>query len=393
MLARTVAQVTFRILGRLEALVDGRRVDLSSRRERALLGILLLNLGEVVSTDAVIDSVWGERAPASARHLVHEYVSRIRGAFGDGSLIATRAPGYVVEHESCELDAARFAGLAGGARSAVAAGEFDAALEAFDEALGLWRGDVLCDLVLEGDARAAAARLDDQRRAVQSERVEVALALGQHHRLIPDLERAGAAEAFHEQRRGQLMLALYRDGRQTDALARYREGRQTLVEQVGIEPGAELRALEQAILRHDPALALSAPGETFPPAPPPARRRRVGGLAAAAVVVIAGLATIVAVAARKSPSARAPIRGGAVAVVDAVHARLLGSVPVAMPPGAIVHGAGAVWVSLPAARSVIRISPESRQVAATFPLGVAPQSLAVAGSAVWALGSGATDPF
>src|SRR5262249_12119547 len=106
-----------------------------------------------------------------------------------------------------------------------------------------------------------------------------------------------------------------------------------------------------------------------------------------------GVATIVAVAARKSPSAVAPVRGDAVAVVDAVHARLLGSVPVAMPPGAIVHGAGAVWVSLPAARSVIRISPESRQGAATFPLGVAPQSLAVAGSAVLALGSGATGPF
>src|SRR5215468_11681036 len=116
MLARTVAQVTFRILGRLEALVDGRRVDLSSRRERALLGVLLLHLGEVVSADALIDSVWGERAPASARHLVHEYVSRIRAAFGDGSLIATRAPGYVVERDACELDAALFGELVGDAR-------------------------------------------------------------------------------------------------------------------------------------------------------------------------------------------------------------------------------------------------------------------------------------
>jgi DNA-binding SARP family transcriptional activator len=188
MLLRTVAQVTFRILGRLEALVDGRRVDLSSRRERALLGVLLLHLGEVVSADALIDSVWGERAPASARHLVHEYVSRIRAAFGDVSLIATHAPGYAVERDSCELDTVRFARLVGRARSAVGASDLDAALPAFEEALGLWRGDVLCDLVLEGDARAAAARLDDQRRAVQSERVEVALAVGRHHQLIPDLE-------------------------------------------------------------------------------------------------------------------------------------------------------------------------------------------------------------
>src|SRR5262245_18661369 len=128
MLARTVAQVTFRILGRLESLVDGRRVDLSSRRERALLGGLLLTPGEVVSADALIDSVWGERAPASARHLVHEYVSRIRGAFGDGSPIATRAPGYVVERDGCELDVVQFADLVGRARSAVAAGDLDAAL-------------------------------------------------------------------------------------------------------------------------------------------------------------------------------------------------------------------------------------------------------------------------
>jgi YVTN family beta-propeller protein len=379
----------------VEALVDGRRVDLSSRRERALLGVLLLNLGEVVSADALIDSVWGERAPASARHLVHEYVSRIRGAFGDGSLIATRAPGYAVECDSCELDAARFAELVGVARSAVAAGEFDAALQGFDQALGLWRGDVLCDLVLEGDARAAAARLDDQRRAVQSERVEVALALGQHHQLIPDLERAVAAEPFDERLRGQLMLALYRDGRQTDALRRYREGRQTLVEQVG-EPGGELRALEQAILRHDPALALPSASEAVivndePRALPP--RRRTALAAAAAVVSIAALATIAAVAARSGPHTVEPVRGDAVAVVDAAHARLVGSVPVTATPGAIAYGAGSVWVSFPEARSVIRISPESRQVIASVPLGVSAQSLAVAGSAVWAVGSGPNDEF
>ena len=110
-LVRTVTQVTFRILGPLEALVDGRHVDLSSRRERALLGVLLLHFGEVVSVDALVDSVWGEQAPASARHMVHEYVSRLRGALGDASVIVTRAPGYIVERDACDLDAARFAEL------------------------------------------------------------------------------------------------------------------------------------------------------------------------------------------------------------------------------------------------------------------------------------------
>jgi YVTN family beta-propeller protein len=396
MLPRTVTMVTFRILGRFEALVDGRPLDLLRRRERALLGVLLLNLGEVVSVDALIDSVWGERAPASARHLVHEYVSRIRGAFGDGSLIATRAPGYVVERDACELDAALFGKLVREARSAVAVDDLADALKAFDEALALWRGDTLSDVALEGDARSAATSLDGQRRAAQSERVDVALALGQHHRLIPELDRAVAAEPLDERLRRQLMLALYRDGRQADALERYREGRRTLVDQVGIEPGAELRALEQAILRHDPALTLpSAAGSSAAndETSPPASRRRIGLAAAAALVVIAGLATIAAFAARKAPSTTAPIRGDAVAVVDATHARLLGSVPVIGPPGAIAYGAGAVWVSSPDARTVLRISPESRRVIASVPLGVAAQSLAVAGSSVWAVGSGPNDEF
>jgi DNA-binding SARP family transcriptional activator len=180
----TATQVTFRILGRIEALVDGRRLDLSSRRERALLGVLLLNAGEVVSVDALIDSVWGERVPVSARHMVHEYVSRLRGSLGDAEVIATRAPGYLIERDACELDAARFTELVGAARTATAAAELDDALKAFDSALGLWRGEAVADLALEGDARSAAARLDDERRAARSERIEVALALGRHHELI-----------------------------------------------------------------------------------------------------------------------------------------------------------------------------------------------------------------
>ena len=393
-----MTQVTFRILGPLEALVDGRRVDLPSRRERALLGVLLLQFGEVVSVDTLVDSVWGEQAPASARHMVHEYVSRLRGVLGDASVIVTRAPGYIVERDACDSDAARFAELLRTARSAVAA-ELDEALKAFDEALGLWRGDALSDVALEGDARSAAAKLDDERRAARAERVDVALALGRHNELIPDLERGIAAEPLDEQALGQLMLALYRNGRQADALARYRDGRQTLVEEFGIEPGAELRALEQAILRHDPALAPPATSETFAenggPAdsPPRAPRRRKGLTVAAAVVLIAGVATIAAVAARKAPHTAASIRGDAVAVVDAAHARLVGSVPVGSPPGAIAFGAGSVWVSFPDSPSVARISPGSRRVVASIPLGVAAQSLAVAGSALWAVGSGPTDPY
>lgn len=388
------------MLGPLDALVDGQPVDLPSRRERALLGVLLLHIGEVVSVDTLIDSVWGEPPPPSARHMVHEYVSRLRGALGDASVIATRVPGYAIESDGCELDAARFIELLCTARSAVAADHLDEALKAFDEALGLWRGNALSDVALEGDARSAAAKLDDERRAARSERVDVALALGRHKELIADLERAAAAEPLDEHVLRQLMLALYRSGRQADALGRYRERRQTLVDQFGIEPGAELRALEQAILRHDPALAPPSANETIAEdggasadSPPLTSRSRTGLAAAAAVILIAGVATIAAVAARKTAHAAAPIRGDAVAVVDAASARLVSSVPAGSPPGAIAYGAGSVWVSFPDSHSVMRISPGSRRVAASIPLGVGAQSLAVAGSALWAVGSRSTDPY
>ena len=145
---------------------------------------------------------------------------------------------------------------------------------AFDEALGLWRGDALADVALEGDARAAAARLDDERRAARSERVDVALALGRHNELIPELERAVAAEPLDEHALRQLMLALYRSGRQADALARYRDGRQRLVDELGIEPGAELRAPRAGDPAARPGLA-PRHGEASPgpqrAAPPPSQ--------------------------------------------------------------------------------------------------------------------------
>jgi YVTN family beta-propeller protein len=387
-----MTEVTFRILGRLEAFVDGRRVELSSRRERALLGVLLLKVGEVVSVDTLIDSVWGERAPASARHMVHEYVSRLRAAFGDAPLIATRERGYIVERDACELDADRFAELVRAARAAVAADELDEALKAFDEALGLWRGEALGDLALEGDARSAAARLDDQRRAAGAERVDVALALGRHHELIPDLERSVAAEPLDEHVLGQLMLALYRDGRQADALARYREGRQRLVRELGIEPGAELRGLEQAILRQDPELTRPMPDAV--PAQEsrsPPTRRRLGLAVAIAAVAAAASAVIAATLTKSHPGAAAGVRGNAIAVVDAASSRLVGSVPVDLRASAIAYGAGSLWVSSPDARSVLRISPASRRVIVSVPLAVPTQGLAASAGNVWAVGSKPTD--
>jgi DNA-binding SARP family transcriptional activator len=389
-----VTKVTFRILGRLEVLADGREVRLTSARERALLGTLLLHVGEVVSVDTLIDSVWGERAPVSARHMVHEYVSRLRGALGEAPVIATRAPGYIVERDACDVDAARFIERLNAARARVAADELDEALEAFDEALGLWRGDALSDVALEADAGLAAARLDDERRTARSERVDIALDLGRHHELIPGLQRVLAAEPHDERVLRQLMLALYRDGQQADALARYRDGRQRLAGDLGIEPGVELRALEQAILQHDPALAAPAwePIAAVPAPPgPPTRRPRLG-LGVAIAIVASGAAAIIAVAfGGAHRKAAAPVHGNAIAVVDAASAHLLGSRVVDSRPGAIAYGAGSIWVAYPDARSVARISPSSRRVVDSIRLDRPAQGLAATNRRLWAVGSSPTD--
>ena len=197
------------------------------------------------------------------------------------------------------------------------------------------------------------------------------------------------------------MLALYRDGRQTEALERYRAGRRRLVDEVGVEPGSDLRALEQAILRQDPSLALETPAVRREPsaAPepakahsPPAARSRSGIAAAAVAVAAATVGTIVAIAATRGADAVAPVSGNAVAIVDAAHPRLLGSISIGSRPGAIAFGSRSVWVSALDSSSLSRISPSSRRVIGTVPLRRAAQSLTVAGGRLWAaLGAAPTD--
>ena len=258
---RSLAALTtpaFRILGPLEVELDERVVALG-RRERAMLAVLLLDAGSVVSVERLIDGVWGEAPPSSAKHMVHEYVSRLRQALGDASRIATRAPGYLAVCSDNELDARRFSALAAAARLAASAGAHAEALQAYDEALRLWRGDALEGVELEGDARVDAARLDDDRLLVAEERIDSALALGRHRELTSELERSVRDEPLRERARAQLMLALYRSGRQTDALEHYRSVRALLVERAGVEPGRELQQLERAILQQDPALDLEPP--------------------------------------------------------------------------------------------------------------------------------------
>jgi DNA-binding SARP family transcriptional activator len=249
----------FRLLGPLEVVDDaGADVPLPAGKPRALLARLLLDAGRVVAVETLVEAIWAEPVPPSAFKVLQVHVSQLRKALG-ADRIETRPPGYAVRAAPDEIDLARFETLAEDAREAA-----DPARRAslLGRALSLWRGPALAEFREEPFARAASRRLSELRLAALEQRADAELELGRHERLVPDLEALVEDEPLRERLRRQLMLALYRSGRQADALARYRDGRRLLVRELGIEPSPALQELERAILRHDPALA--QPGSLRP---------------------------------------------------------------------------------------------------------------------------------
>src|ERR671931_2569039 len=242
----------FRVLGPVEASVGGEPIGLPAAKPRALLAALLLDRNRVVPVSRLIDDLWGELPPETAMKALQGYVSQLRKAIGPERLL-TRPPGYELRVEDGELDLDRFERLAREGRGLLAAGGSKAAAKRLGEALELWRGPPLAEFS-EPFARDAGARLEDERLAALEERIDADLALGRHDRLVPELEELVAREPLRERPRAQLMLALYRSGRQADALELYRRTRETLSEELGIEPSLELQELERKMLQHDPSL-------------------------------------------------------------------------------------------------------------------------------------------
>ena len=243
--------IEFRLLGPF----DG-PVEVPGGKPRALLARLLLDPGRVVAAAALVEALWGESPPPSAPKVLQAHVSALRKVLGPEA-IETRAPGYALRGATSDL--ARFEELTERARA-----ESDSARRAdlLTEALGLWRGDPLAEFRREPFAEAAAARLAELRLEALAQRIEADLQLGRHEGLVGELSTLVTSEPLRERLREQLMLALYRSGRQADALQVYRDGRAKLVEELGIEPGPELQELERAILRQDAALAAPAAGQS-----------------------------------------------------------------------------------------------------------------------------------
>jgi DNA-binding SARP family transcriptional activator len=260
--------IEYRILGAVEALVDGVPVPLGGPRQRGVLVSLLTRANTVVPAARVIDDLWEDDPPPSAANLVQGYVSHLRKGLGK-SAIETRGAGYTMRLDADALDLSRFESLAEAGSQALAAGRAREAVDRFGEALGLWRGAALADLAGEAFHQPVATRLEELRVLALERRVEADLGCARHAEALADARALVDEHPLRERPRWLLMLALYRSGRQAEALEAYRDARSRFVGDLGIEPGPMLQELERAILRHDPALA----GSAAEPLPAPAAVR------------------------------------------------------------------------------------------------------------------------
>lgn len=285
----------YRILGPLEVAGDGGALPLGGERQRALLGLLLIHANEVVSVDRIIDSLWPEAPPETAGNVIQVYVSRLRKVLDperptgvDSTVLLTRRPGYLLRVADRDLDAARFERAADEGRRALEDGAPGVAAATLRRGLSLWRGDALADLAYEEFAASAAARLDEARIAATEHLIEARLALGEHDDAVADLERLVTLHPLRERLWIHLVTALYRSGRQADALRAYRRAADTLVEQLGLDPSPKLRELEDRILVQDPTLDYVPPTRSNTEQPLIGRADHVAALSDAADMVARG---------------------------------------------------------------------------------------------------------
>src|ERR687888_138120 len=294
-----------RLLGPLGVVDEGEPVPLGRLKERLVLATLLLHANEFVARERLIDELWGESPPPTARKAVNVYVSQLRKALARNGHdpIATADGGYRIGLDVDELDVSRLRQLLARARERASAGELEAAAELLRAALGLWRGPTLAGLLLESRGRDEIARLDELRLTALMDRIDCDIALGRHEEVLGELQVLVGEHPLRERLRAQQMLALYRADRQADALEVYQEARHDLMDELGIEPSESLQRLQQAVLRHDPALeapagtaaangAVPVPAETDAAAPaavsPRSRPRRLA--LRRRYLVVAGLA-------------------------------------------------------------------------------------------------------
>jgi DNA-binding SARP family transcriptional activator len=378
------AMLEFRLLGTLEA-GENDAVPLGSRKQRALLAYLLLHRNEAVPREALIDALWPDDPPATAGHALDVYVSRLRKSLGVDGLLESRGGALQLKIPDDAVDAARFELLVAEARRATVPTE---RLVMLDEALALWRGSVLADLRDEPFVRAERDRLEEERLVALEERLSAILALGRHDEAVGPLQALVSEEPLRERPRRLLMLALYRAGRQTEALDVYRGFRRQLRDELGLEPSAELRGLEASILRQDPALAApSATEVTAPPARALTWRRRRRALIAFAVAVAIAAGVLVAVLVSTGGGAsRAVVTVPhlSAAALDPTSGDVDAVVPLRGQPIAALGDGDSVWIANSTDRTLTRVDDRSGAALATIGLPAEPVALAVGAGRLWA---------
>src|SRR4051794_12554367 len=350
--------------------------------------MLALDANATVGVDRLVDGLWGEDPPATAPKMVQLYVSQLRRLLaGDGAEILTHGRGYELRLAADAVDATRFERLVEQAGS-----DGPVPPNAARRALAMWRGAALADVADEPFAAAEIRRLDELWLRAAELVVEADLAAGRGQEALAQLERLIEDHPLRERLHAQRMLALYRSGRQAEALEAYAAARGRLVDQAGVEPGAELRELQASILRQDAALDLPAAPSGPPPvgaaavrsrfAEPAARRRF---LLAAGVVMLAGL-VVFAVTRLAAPDHLPRVDAGAVGVIDPTAVAIKKQYRIGSDLGAVAHGAGSVWVANPAEGTVSRIHRDADRIE-TIDVGSAPTGLAFGAGSLWVAGA------
>ena len=387
----------FRVLGPLQVVEeDGRSLVLGGPKQRAVLALLLMEANRPLSKDRLIDAIWGEHPPVSASETLDTYISRLRRILGPDRL-ARRPAGYELRVDAGELDLSTFDELVSEAEQLLPQ-DPAAAAAIFRKALALWNGDPIGDLRYELSMTGITDQLAERHLAALERQAEADLAAGNGLELVPELERLARDHPTRERLVAHLMLGLYRAGRQSDALAAMQSCRRHLSQELGLEPGPELRQLEQRILEHDEGLVPPrAPPRPQVPTPPTAvvgrhsSRWKWGWAAPTAVVLTSALvAGFVAISGR----AAAPAVAADANILVAINARA--NLPVAptdlpVPPGAVAAAAGSIWVASPSGGSVLEVAPHEGTVVDRIPVGGEPGSLASGAGALWVAGTmGAT---
>lgn len=385
------------ILGTVELQVGEQRVELGGPKQRALLALLALHPGKIVTRDRLIEALWGEHPPDGVAHRLDVQVSRLRTALRDAGVDPTTIErvdgGYFLQADTVRVDAVEAERLVDDARRLLAENAPEAARTAADEALALWRGRPLGELADDFTSQTAARRLEDLRLTGLEARAEADLALGRHHEALGGLQRLAASEPLREPVHALLMLALYRCGREADALRVYDELRRRLSVELGADPGEPARRLHEAILSHDPEIAPERPARARVTRPRTPRRRALAGAVLAAGLAIAAI-VVVGTGDEESGERAEPVGGlieapvaeDHLAFIDIRRGRVLGSISLADRLGeqgvTSAQGHAADWAIF-SDGTLLKIDPRARRVVHSVGLGFTPQSIAVGLGSVW----------